>query len=137
MSYGNFTFITTANNIVTATTATATTNVTATTSTIVTATTATATTIVTATTATATTIVTDTTATTIVTATTATSRSRDGVVGITTGYGLDDRGFGVRVKNFLFFKSSRPAVGCAEPPIQWVQWASSSGVKQPGREADH
>jgi hypothetical protein len=25
-----------------------------------------------------------------------------------------------RVKNFLFFKSSRPALGFTQPPIQWV-----------------
>jgi hypothetical protein len=42
------------------------------------------------------------------------SRSRDSVVGIATGYGLDDGGsefeFG-RVKNFLFPTSSRSALG--------------------------
>jgi hypothetical protein len=37
--------------------------------------------------------------------------SRDSVVGIATGYGLDDRGVGVRVENFLFPTSSRPPLG--------------------------
>jgi hypothetical protein len=54
-------------------------------------------------------------------------RSLDSVVGIATGYGLDDRG----VKNILF-TSSRPALGSTQPPIQW-EW----GVKRPGHEADH
>jgi hypothetical protein len=68
-------------------------------------------------------------------------RSRDSVVGIATGYGLDDRGVGVRVpgriKDFLFCTSSRPSVGPTQPPIQWVPGALSPGLKQPGREADH
>jgi hypothetical protein len=37
-----------------------------------------------------------------------------------------------RDKNFLFSKSSRPALGSTQPPIQWVP-----EVKRPGREADH
>jgi hypothetical protein len=37
-----------------------------------------------------------------------------------------------RVKNLLFSKSSRPALGSTQPSIQWV-----SEVKRPGREADH
>jgi hypothetical protein len=37
-----------------------------------------------------------------------------------------------RVKNFVFSKSSRPALGSTQPPIQWAP-----GVKRPGREADH
>jgi hypothetical protein len=37
-----------------------------------------------------------------------------------------------RVKNFLFSKSSRPALGSTQPPIQWVP-----GVKRLGREVDH
>jgi hypothetical protein len=41
------------------------------------------------------------------------------------------------VKNFLFSKSSRPALGFTQPPIQWVPGALSSGLKQPGREAEH
>jgi hypothetical protein len=59
---------------------------------------------------------------------------RDSVVGIVTGYGLDDRG---TVKNFLFSTSSRPALGLSQPPIQWVPEALSPGAKRQGREADH
>jgi hypothetical protein len=68
-------------------------------------------------------------------------RSRDSAVSITTGYGLDDQWVGVRVPvrvtNFLFSTSSRPALGSTWPPIQWVPRAFSQGVKRPGREADH
>jgi hypothetical protein len=42
-----------------------------------------------------------------------------------------------RDKNFLFSKSSRPALVSTQPPIQWVPGALSSGIKLPGREADH
>jgi hypothetical protein len=42
-----------------------------------------------------------------------------------------------RVKNFLSSKSPRPALGFTKPPIQWVPGALSSGIKGPGREADH
>jgi hypothetical protein len=41
------------------------------------------------------------------------------------------------VKNFLFSKSSTPALGSTQPPIQWVPGVLSPGVKQPGREANH
>jgi hypothetical protein len=55
------------------------------------------------------------------------NESRVSVVGIATGYGLDDRGVGVpspgRVKKFLFSTSSRTTL--------------SPGIKRPGREADH
>jgi hypothetical protein len=64
------------------------------------------------------------------------TKSRDSIVGIATGYGLDNRGVGSsnpgRVKNFLFSMSSRPALGPTQHPIQWVP-----GVKWPGCEADH
>jgi hypothetical protein len=67
--------------------------------------------------------------------------SQGSAVGIAIGYGLDDRGVGVRVpvrsKNFLFSKSSRPALGSTKSPIQWVPRSLSPGVKRQGREADH
>jgi hypothetical protein len=70
-----------------------------------------------------------------------TRRSRESVVGITAGYGLEDRGGRSsspgRVKNFLFSTSSRSALGSTQPPIQWVSGALSPGVKRPGREAKH
>jgi hypothetical protein len=65
--------------------------------------------------------------------------SRDSVAGIATGYGLDNRGVGVRVpigSIILFYTSSRPALGPTQSPIQWVPGALSPGVKRPGREAD-
>jgi hypothetical protein len=62
--------------------------------------------------------------------------SRDSSVGIATGYGLDNQGGGssipVRVNNFHFSVSSRPALGSTQPAIKWVL-----GVKRQGREADH
>jgi hypothetical protein len=65
--------------------------------------------------------------------------SQDSSVGIATGYGLGDRGVGVRVPvgSRIFSTSSRPALGSTQPPIQWVPVALSPGVKRPGREADH
>jgi hypothetical protein len=42
-----------------------------------------------------------------------------------------------RLKNFLFSTSSRPALGPAQPPIQLVPGALSTGVKRSGRDADH
>jgi hypothetical protein len=42
-----------------------------------------------------------------------------------------------RVKNFLFFKSSRPALGSTQPPIEWVPEVLSPGIKWPEREAGH
>jgi hypothetical protein len=38
---------------------------------------------------------------------------------------------------FLFVTTSRPALGLTQPPIQWVTWTLSLGVKQAGCEADH
>jgi hypothetical protein len=62
--------------------------------------------------------------------------SRDSAVGIATGYGLDDRGVGVRVSvggtNFHFSTASRPALGPTQPPIQWVpgifSWGNAAGA---------
>jgi hypothetical protein len=49
-------------------------------------------------------------------------RTRHSVVGVATGYGLDDRGVGVRVPvgSRIFSTSSRPTLGSTQPPIQWV-----------------
>jgi hypothetical protein len=58
--------------------------------------------------------------------------SRDSAVVITTGYGLDDRGVGVRVPVV-----SRLALGSTQRPIQWVPGAPSPWAKRPGREVDH
>jgi hypothetical protein len=33
--------------------------------------------------------------------------------------------------------ASRPVLGLIQPPIQWVQGASSPGIKRLGSEADH
>jgi hypothetical protein len=61
------------------------------------------------------------------------SRCRDSIVGITTGYGLDDRRVGIRVPvgSRIFSSPRRPdwLWGFTQPPIQWV--------KRQGREADH
>jgi hypothetical protein len=64
---------------------------------------------------------------------------RDSVVGIVTGYRLDGRVFGVRfpVGPRIFSKSSRPALGSTQPPIQLVPGALPPVLKRPGREADH
>jgi hypothetical protein len=46
--------------------------------------------------------------------------SRDSVVGLATGYGLDNRGVGFRVpvgSKINFSLSSIPALGCTQPPI--------------------
>jgi hypothetical protein len=66
-------------------------------------------------------------------------RIRDSVVGIATGYGLGNRGVGVRVPvgSRIFSTSSRLALGSTQPPIQWVPGPLSPGVKRQGREADH
>jgi hypothetical protein len=51
---------------------------------------------------------------------------------------LDDRGVGVRVPvvSRIFSKSSRPALGSTQPPIQSVPGTFSPGVKRSGSEAD-
>jgi hypothetical protein len=55
--------------------------------------------------------------------------SRKSVVGIATGYGLDDREVGVRVPVRLRIFSS--------PRRRDRLWALSLGVNRPGREAGH
>jgi hypothetical protein len=58
----------------------------------------------------------------------------DSVVGIATGYGLGDRGIGVRVpvgfKNFLHVVQT----GCVVHP---TSYRMDTGLERPGREADH
>jgi hypothetical protein len=41
------------------------------------------------------------------------------------------------VKNCFFSMSSVPALGSTLPPIQWIPGVLPTGVKRPGREADH
>jgi hypothetical protein len=69
------------------------------------------------------------------------AKSCDSSVGITLGYGLDNRGSRVRflagIGIFLFITASRMALGPTQPPIQWVPGALSLGIKRPGYEADH
>jgi hypothetical protein len=62
------------------------------------------------------------------------ARSRDGVVGIATGYQLDDRGVGVGVP---IGSSSSRALEPTQPPIQWVLGILSPAVRRPGRDAHH
>jgi hypothetical protein len=68
-------------------------------------------------------------------------RSRDSVVGIATGYGPDDRGFGVRVPVGLRIFSSprRPDRLWGPPKLLPSEYRRlfHPGVKRPGREADH
>jgi hypothetical protein len=62
--------------------------------------------------------------------------SRDSSVGIATGYGLDDRGVGVRVPVGSTIFSSPQHPDQLRCPLSLLS-NGSSGVKQPGREADH
>jgi hypothetical protein len=59
------------------------------------------------------------------------SESPDSAVGIATGYGLDDRGVGVRspgrVKVYAFTTAPRPNLGPTQPPIQCLPEALSPG----------
>jgi hypothetical protein len=67
------------------------------------------------------------------------ARNRDSVVGIVTGYRLEDRGVGVPVPggSRIFSKASRPDLGSTHPHIQWVPGALAPVIKRPGCEADH
>jgi hypothetical protein len=62
-------------------------------------------------------------------------RSRDSAVIIATGYGLDGRGFGVRVTagSRIFTSQYRldRVCGSTQPPIHWVTGTLSPGVKRP------
>jgi hypothetical protein len=62
-------------------------------------------------------------------------KSRVTIVGIASGYGLDDRRVGV--KNFFFSMSFRQVVGPTQPPIRWVPGALPLGAKRPRRETEH
>jgi hypothetical protein len=59
---------------------------------------------------------------------------RDSIVGIATGYGLDDQGGGGgslspgRVKKFHFSILSRPALGSIQPPIKWEPGGKAAGA---------
>jgi hypothetical protein len=68
------------------------------------------------------------------------TKRRGGAVGIETGYGLHDRGVGVRVPVGLRISISsflQTGSRATQPPIQWVQGALTQVVKRAGREADH
>jgi hypothetical protein len=54
-------------------------------------------------------------------------------IGIALGYELNDRGFESRQRLgiFLFNTASRPVLGLAQPPDQWVPATVSLGVKGP------
>jgi hypothetical protein len=68
-------------------------------------------------------------------------RSRVSVVSIATGYGLDDRGFGVKVPVGvrIFSSPRRPARLSGPPnlPSNGYRGALSLGLTRPGRQADH
>ena len=55
-------------------------------------------------------------------------------VGIATDYGLD--GPGSKPGGDEIFRTSRPALGPTQPPVQWVPGLSRGKVR-PGRAADH
>jgi hypothetical protein len=54
-------------------------------------------------------------------------------------HGLDDRWFEFRqsLGIFIFTTASRPALGPTHPPIRWVAWTLSLGVKRQRRKANH
>jgi hypothetical protein len=61
--------------------------------------------------------------------------SQDSVVGMVTGYGLDDQGVGIRApvgSRILSSLSSRPALGFTQLPIQWVAGPRSPGYRGRG-----
>jgi hypothetical protein len=67
-------------------------------------------------------------------------RSGDSIVGIATGYGLDDRGVGVRVAvgSRIFTSSYRTDRLWGPPNLPYNGYRGSFlGVKRPEREADH
>jgi hypothetical protein len=70
-----------------------------------------------------------------------TIRYRDSAVGIATGYGLGDRGFGVRVPvaSGIFSSLHHPDRLWGPPSLLSYGYRGSllTGVKQQGREAEH
>ena len=64
-----------------------------------------------------------------------TFKGRDSSVGTATRYGLDGPGIESRWRRDSPHQS-RPALGPAQPPVQWVP-TLSPGVKRPARGADH
>lgn len=52
------------------------------------------------------------------------------------GYGLHDRGIGVRFLAEIFSCPLR-LLESVQPPPQWIKWVLSSGLKRPLHEADH
>jgi hypothetical protein len=64
--------------------------------------------------------------------------SRDGSVGMATGYSLGGRGsIPGKGKISLHSTASRLVLGPTQSPIQWIPGVLFPGVKRPGREADH
>jgi hypothetical protein len=67
-------------------------------------------------------------------------RSRDSVVGIATGYGLDDGGVGVRVPvgSSIFSSPRRPERLWSPTNLSYGKpGALSLEIKRPGREIEH
>jgi hypothetical protein len=69
-------------------------------------------------------------------------KNRDSVVGIATGYGLEERAVGVRVPvgSKMFSSPRRPDrlwLGSTQSPIERLLEALSPGIKLPGREVNH
>jgi hypothetical protein len=67
-------------------------------------------------------------------------KSGDSAVGIATGYGLDDRGFGVRVmvgQEFLLLHAVQNGSEIHPASYPMGTGALSPGVKRQGREANH
>jgi hypothetical protein len=66
---------------------------------------------------------------------------RDSAVGIATGYGLEDRGVGVRIpvlsRNFSSLRRPDRLWGPPNLLCNGYRGALSPGVKRQGREADH